>query len=104
MKPDLEAPSPDQHLPDGCVFAAMLGGGNEGGEGDGEGQTSLVSAKEERDLHTLLEMFAMGVGDVDQFQTRLQDELAALEVTAAFSITIGQPLYHPIYLLSNQFF
>lgn len=40
----------------------------------------MLSVKEERDLHTLLDMFAMGVGDVDQFQTRLQDELAALEV------------------------
>ena len=42
----------------------------------------MLSVKEERDLHTLLEMFAMGVGDVDQFQARLQDELAALEVAA----------------------
>lgn len=40
----------------------------------------MLSVKEEGDLHTLLDMFAMGVGDVDQFQTRLQDELAALEV------------------------
>ena len=70
----------------GCVSAAMLGGGDEGGEGDGEGETSLVSAKEERDLHTLLEMFAMGVGDVDHFQSRLQDELAALEVNAALQL------------------
>ena len=41
---------------------------------------NMVSAKEEHDLQTLLEMFAMGVGDVEHFQLRLQDELAALEV------------------------
>ena len=39
-----------------------------------------VSAKEEKDLQTLLEMFALGVGDVEEFQERLQAELAALEV------------------------
>ena len=39
-----------------------------------------MSAKEEKDLQTLLEMFALGVGDVEEFQERLQAELAALEV------------------------
>lgn len=47
----------------------------------------MLSVKEERDLHTLLEMFAMGVGDVDHFQARLQDELAALEVAAVVMLT-----------------
>ena len=43
---------------------------------------SLVSAKEERDLAALLDLFALGVGDVEEFQERLQAELAALEVRA----------------------
>jgi len=70
--------------------AALLGGGKDerrggggreaGGEGGGAGIAALVSAKEERDLAALLELFALGVGDVDQFQERLQAELAALEV------------------------
>ena len=47
----------------------------------------MLSVKEERDLHTLLEMFAVGVGDVDHFQARLQDELAALEVAANMILT-----------------
>ena len=42
-----------------------------------------MSAKEERDLAALLELFALGVGDVDQFQERLQAELAALEARAS---------------------
>ena len=65
-----------------CVNAAILGGEDQGGNSEGEDPASMLSVKEERDLHTLLDMFAMGVGDVDQFQTRLQDELAALEVDA----------------------
>ena len=44
------------------------------------GRLSLVSAKEERDLQALLDRFAFEVGDIEQFQQRLQDELAALEV------------------------
>ncbi len=44
-------------------------------------QFYLVSAKEERDLAALLDLFALGVGDVEEFQDRLQAELAALEVT-----------------------
>ena len=72
--------------------AAMLREGNEAGEGEGDGATSMVSAKEERDLHTLLEMFAMGVGDVDQFQTRLKDELAALEVQLLNTLTVPSDL------------
>lgn len=63
-----------------CIVTAILGGEDQEGNGDGEDPASMLSVKEERDLHTLLDMFAMGVGDVDQFQTRLQDELAALEV------------------------
>lgn len=64
----------------GAFGAALLGGQDSLNGSDREGPASLVSAKEERDLQTLLEMFAMGVGDVEQFQSRLQDELAALEV------------------------
>lgn len=60
----------------------MLGGAKEddAGEAD-EGSANLVSAKEEKELQALLDMFAMGVGDVDVFQERLQAELAALEVS-----------------------
>ena len=39
-----------------------------------------MSAKEERDLKLLLDRFAFEVGDIDEFQQRLQAELAALEV------------------------
>ena len=46
----------------------------------------MVSAKEERDLAALLDLFALGVGDVEEFQDRLQAELTALEVTPAFAI------------------
>lgn len=69
----------------------LLGEGDEGeGEGDlgpskGGPGGSLVSAKEERDLAALLDLFALGVGDVEEFQDRLQAELAALEVTSLFS-------------------
>lgn len=49
-------------------------GGTKAGPGG-----SLVSAKEERDLAALLDLFALGVGDVEEFQDRLQAELAALE-------------------------
>ena len=45
------------------------------------GAASLVTAKEERDLAALLELFALGVGDVEEFQDRLQAELAALEAS-----------------------
>ncbi len=73
----------------GAFGAALLGdeepaeveaafeGAKEGGGG------SLVSAKEERDLAALLDLFALGVGDVEEFQERLQAELAALEVRPA---------------------
>ena len=71
------------------AFGAALLGSEESGEGedmDEEGGAkagpggSLVSAKEERDLAALLDLFALGVGDTEEFQERLQAELAALEV------------------------
>ena len=65
----------------GAFGASLLTGQASLNGTDQEGPASMVSAKEERDLQTLLEMFAMGVGDVEQFQSRLQDELAALEVS-----------------------
>jgi hypothetical protein len=52
---------------------------------------SLVSAKEERDLAALLDLFALGVGDVEEFQERLQAELAALEVFISLSL-VAEPL------------
>ena len=44
------------------------------------GGPGLVSAKEARDLQALLDMFAMGYSDVEEFQQRLDSELGALEV------------------------
>jgi len=73
----------------GAFGAALLGGQDSLDGADRESPASLVSAKEERDLQTLLEMFAMGVGDVEQFQMRLQDELAALEVCHITSVCNG---------------
>ncbi len=79
----------------GAFGAALLGGQDSLDGTDREGPASLVSAKEERDLQTLLEMFAMGVGDVEQFQSRLQDELAALEVRIALvTITMSKQSSH----------
>ena len=39
-----------------------------------------MSSKEEADLEELLDMFAMGIGDVHEFEERLQAEYTALEV------------------------
>ena len=72
----------------GAFGAALLGGQDSLDGAERDGPASLVSAKEERDLQTLLEMFAMGVGDVEQFQSRLQDELAALEVGHAAHLRV----------------
>lgn len=48
---------------------------------DEEGnKVSLVSAKEERDLQTLLDKFTVEVHDLADFQQRLQNELTSLEV------------------------
>ena len=69
------------------MTAAMLGGDDAGNHGERGDPASMLSVKEERDLHTLLGMFAMGVGDVDHFQARLQDELAALEVAVVVVLT-----------------
>ena len=51
-----------------------------------------MSAKEERDLAALLDLFALGVGDVEEFQERLQAELAALEVHALTGL--HAPVWH----------
>ncbi|CAL5219240.1 g1034 [Coccomyxa viridis] len=56
------------------------------------GGGSLVSAKEERDLAALLDLFALGVGDVEEFQERLQAELAALEAANVHAILEGGPM------------
>ncbi|KAK9813236.1 hypothetical protein WJX72_011232 [[Myrmecia] bisecta] len=77
------------------AFGATLLGSEDGpgtGEADAGGAGSLVSAKEERDLQTLLEMFAMGVGDVEEFQERLQAELAALEAANVHAILESGPM------------
>lgn len=49
-----------------------------------EASSILVSAKEEKDLEELLELFAMGIGDVDIFQKRCATTAAA--AAAAFVI------------------
>lgn len=79
------------------AFGAVLLGDEEQGEGEGDFAASkagpggsLVSAKEERDLAQLLDLFALGVGDVEEFQDRLQAELAALEVPITSFIVQGQ--------------
>eukprot|EP00798_Chlamydomonas_sp_ICE-L_P020458 gene20458-27247_t len=46
----------------------------------------LVSAKEERDLEELLDMYTMGLGDVEEFEQRLQEEYKALEAANVHSI------------------
>lgn len=46
----------------------------------GSSPSALVSPKEERDLSALLEVFAMGLRDVENFEQRLQAEHGALEV------------------------
>ena len=70
----------------GAFGAALLGGQDDALDADKDSSANMVSAKEERDLQTLLEMFAMGAGDVQHFQLRLQDELAALEVLQPFNV------------------
>ena len=53
----------------------------QGADPDEEGnRVSLVSAKEERDLQTLLDKFTVEVHDLADFQQRLQNELTSLEV------------------------
>ena len=47
---------------------------------ESEGTVEATSAREEKEMQALLEMFAMGVGAVDEFQAKLQEELSALEV------------------------
>ena len=51
-----------------------------------------MSAKEERDLAALLDLFSLGVGDVEEFQERLQAELAALEVPEL--TVLHAPVWH----------
>ncbi|GLI69334.1 hypothetical protein VaNZ11_013920, partial [Volvox africanus] len=69
----------------------LPGGGSDGdGEdrGGGGGSRVLLSAKEERDLEELLDMFAMGVGDVAEFEARLAAEHEALEAANVHSIMV----------------
>ena len=58
-----------------------------------------MSAKEERDLAALLDLFALGVGDVEEFQERLQAELAALEARALTGL--HAPVWHVLTGLHN---
>ncbi|DBA75637.1 TPA: hypothetical protein ACH3X2_009071 [Trebouxia sp. C0005] len=86
----------------GAFGAGLLGGQDSLDGPDRDSPASLVSAKEERDLQTLLEMFAMGVGDVEQFQMRLQDELAALEAANVHAILESGPLVHKVQVRLND--
>ncbi|KAG2454086.1 hypothetical protein HYH02_001126 [Chlamydomonas schloesseri] len=81
-------------------FAAevlMPGGEGEGAAGAGAGGAGgggsrvLLSAKEERDLEELLDMFAMGVGDVAEFEARLAAEHEALEAANVHTIMSTKP-------------
>ncbi|PNW78567.1 hypothetical protein CHLRE_09g392000v5 [Chlamydomonas reinhardtii] len=68
------------------------GGGGEGSGGPGGGGSRvLLSAKEERDLEELLDMFAMGVGDVAEFEARLAAEHEALEAANVHTIMSTKP-------------
>ncbi|EFJ51143.1 hypothetical protein VOLCADRAFT_120498 [Volvox carteri f. nagariensis] len=67
------------------------GAGGVGGGGGGGGARVLLSAKEERDLEELLDMFAMGVGDVAEFEERLAAEHEALEAANVHSIMVAVP-------------
>ncbi|EIE25400.1 hypothetical protein COCSUDRAFT_46702 [Coccomyxa subellipsoidea C-169] len=82
----------------GAFGAVLLGDEEQGEEEGGFGASkagpggSLVSAKEERDLAALLDLFALGVGDVEEFQDRLQAELAALEAANVHAVLEGGPM------------
>jgi hypothetical protein len=86
----------------GALGAVLLGEDDQGEVGVDFGGAkagigvSLVSAKEERDLAALLDLFALGVGDVEEFQDRLQAELAALEVPKVLLITATLQQRHHI--------
>eukprot|EP00891_Asterochloris_glomerata_P003138 jgi/Astpho2/3138/Aster-03421 len=82
----------------GAFGAALLGHEADAGGAGSAGGSSLVSAKEEKDLQTLLEMFALGVGDVEEFQERLQAELAALEAANVHAILESGPLVATVML------
>ncbi|GIL48476.1 hypothetical protein Vafri_4992 [Volvox africanus] len=73
----------------------LLPGGGSDGDGEGRGGDGgsrvLLSAKEERDLEELLDMFAMGVGDVAEFEARLAAEHEALEAANVHSIMVTVP-------------
>ncbi|KXZ48521.1 hypothetical protein GPECTOR_27g692 [Gonium pectorale] len=67
----------------GAFAAAVLlpGGGEEeeAAGGGGGGPRVLLSGKEESQLEELLGLFALGVGDGEEFRARLQEEHEALE-------------------------
>jgi hypothetical protein len=58
----------------------------------------LISAKEESDLEELLDMFAMGLGDSDNFNERLQEEYNALEAANVYAILESAPLVDGVIL------
>lgn len=58
----------------------------------GSSPSALVSPKEERDLSALLEVFAMGLRDVENFEQRLQAEHGALEVSSAGEAQLSIPV------------
>ncbi|GBF98439.1 hypothetical protein Rsub_11084 [Raphidocelis subcapitata] len=52
----------------------------------------LVSAKEEADLEELLGLYALGLGEPEEFAARLQDEHAALEAANVYGLLESGPL------------
>ncbi|MEW5297943.1 MAG: hypothetical protein WDW36_001118 [Sanguina aurantia] len=77
--PGCERPrtAPSLALPPGGEGDAAA---SDDGGGGGGGGAVLMSAKEGRDMEELLELFAMGIGDVAGFEGRLQAEYELLEV------------------------
>lgn len=62
------------HLPASCATTS------------GSLSACCLPPPQERDLEELLDMFAMGIGDAEEFQDRLQDEFSALEVSCVLGM------------------
>ncbi|KAK9820749.1 hypothetical protein WJX74_010160 [Apatococcus lobatus] len=89
------APRPERSN-EGSDFGATLLSADEAGQVQAqletEGTVEATSAREEKEMQALLEMFAMGVGAVDEFQAKLQEELSALEAANVHAILESGPV------------
>lgn len=73
-----------------CARLSLLPGGEgDASLEDGGGGAVLMSAKEERDMEELLELFSMGIGDVAGFEERLREEYELLEVRCRECLLLG---------------